>query len=121
MKDEEFSEKLMEEERKRLEEEEKRLKEERENIRNFLVEYIFSKRDGVYYSCNTGSIFEEAKKRGHQPLLVSGCLLELEGKLIEKDLIEYPFLKKTETGAKSRFYKPKVSLEKAREILELES
>ena len=90
-------------------------KEEENAYREFLIECIFSG-NGVYMSCNEGSIYSKCSEMGYDPSKVSGCLLKFENELVEKGLIKNPFLKKTSTGAESRFYEPcaGVTLESAR-------
>jgi len=93
---------------------------ERKKYMQFIVEYIFSHPEGVFHSCNSGSIWEATEKAGFHLLRCTGYLLEpkgLEDVLVRLGLIEPVCLEKTEIGTKSRFYKPKISLEAAREVL----
>jgi hypothetical protein len=93
---------------------------ERKKYMQFLVDYIFSHPEGVFYSCNSGSIWDATEKAGFPVSRCMEYIIEYNG--IEKifmklDLIEPVRLEKTETNARSRFYKPKVSLEAAKEAL----
>jgi hypothetical protein len=93
---------------------------ERKKYIQFLVDYIFSHPEGVFYSCNSGSIWDATEKAGFPTSRCMEYIIEYNG--IEKifiklNLIDPVRLEKTETGARSRFYKPKVSLEEAKEAL----